>query len=105
MADRVRAVDRRRLEHLHRRRAAARDGPHLPVVAEPLELAVAADADAAARVHDLLRLGGEQRVRVLARMPPARPPQAAVEELSLRCEPGQLLVLQDVVALIPELLR
>ena len=38
------AVDGRRLEHFDRRHAAHGEAPHLPVVAEPLELAVAADA-------------------------------------------------------------
>ena len=34
--------------------ATLRDRPHLPVVAEAIELAVAADADAAAGSHDIV---------------------------------------------------
>ena len=93
-------------EHVDRRRAAARDVPDLPVVAEPLELAVAADADPAARIHDLLRLGGDERdasTGSRCHQPGRRSPRA--QQLTLRREAAELRVLQDVVVLVPVVLR
>src|SRR5438045_215411 len=54
-ADAFGTEDRRRAEHVVVRHAAGRHHPHLPLIAESLELAVATDADAAARLDHLLR--------------------------------------------------
>ena len=44
-SDDFRPVHRRAAKNLHRRHAAAGEHPHLPVIAEPLQLAVAANTD------------------------------------------------------------
>ena len=55
------------------RHAAALHQPQLPVVAESLELAVAADADATAGLHDLVRDLRFLEVRILLLHEPAAP--------------------------------
>src|SRR5206468_12432682 len=59
-ADALGAEDRRRAEHVMVRHAARRHHPHLPLVAESLQLPVAADADTPAGLDDLLRERGVQ---------------------------------------------
>ena len=98
-------IDRRDAQHVVRLHAAARDVPHLPVHAESLQLAVAAESDAAARFDDLLRLLGEQLERVLAVAEPAAAAAAPRRSSSVN---GVKCVsfgsLEDVVVLVPVVL-
>ena len=61
VADRLGAVQRGRAEDFQRLPATAGECPHFPVVADPLHLTVAADADVSAGPGDLGRRGGDQR--------------------------------------------
>ncbi len=91
------------LQRFVRRQPARREVPRFPVRAQPLQLAVAAEPGAAARVHDVGDALGDQRVAVLLGQEPLRPPpHHAVEQLprhplaQLRVV-GRVLVLEPVV--------
>src|SRR4051812_31708402 len=86
------------------RHAAKPEAPQLPVRPEALQLSVAAQAHVATRGEDLRRLVRLLHERVLALMEPARPTQAALQQLGAWREARELRVLQDVLALVPVVL-
>ena len=65
------AEDRRAPEHIERRHPALRDRPHLPMVAESIELTMAADADSSTGFHDVARGLRDARKVVLVVHEPA----------------------------------
>src|SRR5688500_8850689 len=65
---------------------------------------MAADAHLAAGLDQLGHLLCEELERILALVPPARPPQPASEELGARSEARELRISEDVVPLVPVVL-
>src|SRR6185437_3492479 len=103
-SDRCGAVHRRGAEHVHRRHAARRDVPDLPLRAESLKLAVTADADLAAGRIDLRRLVREHRERPRRGRPPAGPAERLLLDLVGRRKALELRVVPHVAVLVPVVL-
>src|SRR2546426_11082069 len=89
-ADHLRAVERRSAQHLHGFCADAGQRPHLPLVAQALQLPMAADANVAAGADDLDGLRRQLWIGVLILSKPSWPPLGlGIEQVVGRKEIGR----------------
>src|SRR5579885_2889349 len=102
--DDVSAVDGGAFEDFKRSHAAAGDHPHFPVIAETLQLPVAADANEGAVPRKLGDLRGELRKRVFILAEPFRAALGLFVDDAMRREVVQLGIVVNFAVLVPIIL-